>query len=145
MTKDFEKLLNCCIGIINNIRKSWSDDFIGDIFKKQLLLAQESFVMQEIDFAKLTDIEMKLLGFRNFDNKNKNLIPLWIFQLLPDDTELYCPLDNSYELKKDADDDTRLGITAYMLVSRLSLDKLTNNKQGGIYGNRLKKIIKNAN
>ena len=44
----------------------------------------------------------------------KFLVPLWLFNYLPDDMEMEC-IDGSIVKKKDADNDIRFGCVAYMI------------------------------
>lgn len=104
--------------ITGTLYDSWSGDFIKEgVFDKIKVLKTEVFWKETIDYAKLTHSDLRLLGFKPWDEKNDMLIPMWLFRLLPDDTKLYCPLtENETLLRKDADDDCRFGCSAFALL-----------------------------
>lgn len=115
MSNEFRLLCDYMRYIANTMNyTSWSDEMVGQEFREKIENAKQEFLKQNVDFTKLSDEEYKMLGFQDWDEETKNLIPLWLFRLLPDETPLrsFC---GSKELKKDADDDVRFGCTAYVL------------------------------
>jgi hypothetical protein len=88
----------------------------ADFFKKELMesIAKLKIPEGEIDFTELTEQEMRLLGFKDW-NEHHLLIPIWLFRLLPDSLELFSPLSYSFKTAGTADDDIRFGCVAYSL------------------------------
>lgn len=108
--------------------ESWDSDFIKKEMFERISKLKASFSSELIDWTTYTEDELRILGFRKWDDKGDWLIPMWLFRLLPDETLLYCPLAllycplesdttlNESILKKNADDDYRMGCSAYSLV-----------------------------
>ena len=49
-----------------------------------------------------------------WDDNADWLIPVWLFNLLPDGIKLFCPIDSTYETKsEDTEDDYRMGCVAW--------------------------------
>lgn len=94
---------------------SWSDSFFRKEFLERQKNAKTQFECQAIKWDEISNDEYKLLGFRDFDENTKNLIPLWLFKILPDDTKVIS-FSGNQETIKTADDDVRFGCTAFMLV-----------------------------
>lgn len=101
---------------------SWDDAFIRDELFKGVEKLKENLgaLSEDIDYQKLSEEDLTTLGFRKWDEYGDWLIPMWLFKLLPDDTQLYSPLVDSEKeinrsLRKDADDDYRMGLSAYAL------------------------------
>lgn len=71
-------------------------------------------------FKNLKEKEREELGFRTWskETKEKGLIPLYIFNLLDEDTELFCPFNKEFKIekKRNCDDDHRGGCVAYEFV-----------------------------
>ena len=116
MTQAFKTLVTY-MGYIANIQQyqSWSGDFVKEEYFAAIEKAKKAFSEENINFAELTKNELKMLRFVDFDKSNKNLIPLWLFRILPDHTKVKC-FNGKRTTVKDADDDVRFGCTAYMLI-----------------------------
>jgi hypothetical protein len=120
MTKSF-KILCKYMGYIGNTEyyPNWdrTANFLREHLDNKYKTAKEHFAKDkaEIDWGELTVEEYTLLQFIDFDENNKNLIPFWLFKILPDDTKLKCFSGEIIEAK-DADDDVRFGCTAYMIT-----------------------------
>jgi hypothetical protein len=72
------------------------------------------FIRNDMNIKELSDEEYRLLGFSMWDDNKDWLIPVWLFNLLPDGTRLYCPIDGTYSKKDDeTDDDYRMGCVGY--------------------------------
>jgi hypothetical protein len=98
--------------------KSWESDFIKEELFNGIDTIRDHFSREEIDYTGLSIDELKQLGFHAWDENMDMLIPMWLFRLLPDETSLYCPLNEDQDtvLRKDADDDYRFGCSAYCLA-----------------------------
>ena len=116
MTQAFKTLVTY-MGYIANIGQyqSWSGDFVKEEYFAAIEKAKKAFSEENINFAELTQDELKMLRFADFNEDNKNLIPLWLFRILPDHTKVKC-FNGKRTTVKDADDDVRFGCTAYMLI-----------------------------
>ena len=116
MTQAFKTLVTY-MGYIANIQQyqSWSGDFVKEEYFAAIEKAKKAFSEENINFAELTQDELKMLRFADFNEDNKNLIPLWLFRILPDHTKVKC-FDGEQTTVKDADDDVRVGCVAYMLI-----------------------------
>ena len=116
MTQAFKTLVTY-MGYIANIQQyqSWSGDFVKEEYFAAIEKAKKAFSEENINFAELTKNELKMLRFVDFDKSNKNLIPLWLFRILPDHTKVKC-FNGERTTVKDADDDVRFGCVAYMLI-----------------------------
>ena len=116
MTPAFKKLATYMSYIANVPQyESWSGEFVKKEYFDAIEKAKNSFSEEKIDFSELTEDELEVLRFRGFDDDNKNLIPLWLFRILPDDTKIKC-FSGEEKTVKDASDDVRYGCTAYMLI-----------------------------
>lgn len=114
MTKEYKHLANYATFLANTTNyDSWDNKSIGIELMENLDKLKDDFP-KDFNFNNLTDEELKLLRFRDFDDNSKNLIPLWIFRILDEDTKLIS-FSGKRCIKKDADDDIRYGCTAYML------------------------------
>ena len=91
MTQAFKTLVTY-MGYIANIGQyqSWSGDFVKKQYFDTIEKAKKAFSEENINFAELTKNELKMLRFVDFDKSNKNLIPLWLFRILPDHTKVKC-------------------------------------------------------
>ena len=72
-----------------------------------------------VDFKKVNkDIAVDCLLFGTLTKEkaedHKFLVPLWLFNYLPEDMELEC-INGNIEKRKDADNDIRFGCVAYMI------------------------------
>ena len=116
MTQAFKTLVTY-MGYIANIQQyqSWSGDFVKEEYFAAIKKVKKAFSEEDINFAELTKDELKMLRFVDFDKSNKNLIPLWLFRILPDHTKVKC-FNGERTTVKDADDDIRFGCVAYMLI-----------------------------
>jgi hypothetical protein len=115
MTKTFTTLATYMGWLANiGIYESWSGDFIKKELFSAFEHAKKEFAVnyEDLNFKELTSQELKLLRFADFDDNTKNLIPLWLFRVLPDDIKLESFRGETC-LKKDADDDIRFGCTVY--------------------------------
>ena len=119
MTQAFKTLVTY-MGYIANIGQyqSWSGDFVKKEYFAAIEKAKKAFSEENINFAELTKNELKMLRFVDFDKSNKNLIPLWLFRILPDHTKVKC-FNGERTTVKDADDDVRFGCVAYMLILKV--------------------------
>lgn len=116
MTPAFKKLATYMSYIANMQQyQSWTGDFVKKEYFTAIEKAKKAFSEEKINFAELTQDELKVLRFMDFDENNKNLIPLWLFRILPNDTKVKC-FDGEETTIEKADDDVRFGCTAYMLI-----------------------------
>jgi hypothetical protein len=96
----------------------WSNDFNHEDLKGYYNNIQEE--MSKIDFNKLTDDELRFLGFRSFSKDSKGtgyLVPLWLFRVLPNGTKLQSIIGRTVEVGKDyISNDVRGGNIAYSLI-----------------------------
>lgn len=69
----------------------------------------------KVNIAELTAEQMDDLGFIRWSEENPmRLIPLWLYQFLPDEIETECIDGEKFVLKRaDMDNDHRLGWLAY--------------------------------
>jgi len=96
---------------------SWDADFLKKELFDNISKIKEQFLKEKIDYTKLSVGDLGQLGFKLWDERKDMLIPMWLFRLLPDETPLYCPLTNDdLILRKDADDDSRFGCSAFALM-----------------------------
>ena len=95
---------------------NWGNDFNHEDLKKYYGKAQEQ--MSKIDFNKLTDDELRFLGFVKFSKESENYrVPLWLFRVLPNGTKLESIMGKTVEVGKDyIDNDVRGGCTAFALI-----------------------------
>ncbi|MCY9055979.1 hypothetical protein MOE90_20255 [Bacillus spizizenii] len=95
---------------------SWSNDFRHKDLKGYYEFVQKE--MSKIDFNKLTDEELKFLGFKKLSEKSEGyLVPLWLLRVLPKGMKLMSILGEIVEVGVDyIDNDVRGGCTAYMLI-----------------------------
>ena len=124
MTQAFKTLVTY-MGYIANTEQyqSWPADFVKAKYFITIEKAKKAFSKENINFAELTKDELKMLRFTDFNEDNKNLIPLWLFRILPDHTKVK-RLNGEQITVKDADDDALFGCVAYMLI----LEKEGNNQ-----------------
>ena len=128
MTKTFNTLATYMSGLANaTLYENWSGDFVKKEFFSAVEKAKERFglIYKDLNFEELTPEELRLLRFMDFDDDIKNLIPLWLFRILPDDTILR-EFSEKVSLKKDADDDVRFGCTAYRFVEKVEYPSALN-------------------
>lgn len=111
---------NVMIYLINEVactmEYNWSNDFNHKDLKGYYENVHEE--MKKIDFNKLTEEELKFLGFRKFSQNDENyLVPLWLLKVLPDGTKLQSIMGEIVEVGKDyINNDVRGGCTAYSLI-----------------------------
>lgn len=55
-----------------------------------------TFAKTEMNVEELTTEEYQALGFKLMGEEGDWAIPIWLFNLLPDGTKLYCPIDGSF-------------------------------------------------
>jgi hypothetical protein len=119
MTKTFKELSGYMAYIANSAggcHPEWKEGKAGEYMfearkdvKKHLSTNQTA-----LNFKKLGDIEKTMLGFAKWDEKGHWLIPVWLFNILPNETKLYDPISEEYETKSDeTNDDYRLGCVAW--------------------------------
>lgn len=100
---------------------NWSNDFAA----KQIKETHNSLSEQigEIDIGDLTSAQMDDLGFGRWSDENQmRLIPLWLFQFLPEIIESKCINGKSMLKKSDMDTDNRFGFLAYGIMPKDALD-----------------------
>lgn len=105
-------VMNCVATcIMYNKSGHWSDE----MFKKDIAEAFEKFTnLISIDPWALSSQDLKALGFCKWNN-NLFLIPIYLWNCIPDGTELYC-IDDTWRIKgvnTEGRPDTRFGMTAY--------------------------------
>ena len=73
---------------------------------------------EEIPFKTLTESDLRIMGFGEWDNeKHLFLIPLLLWEYIPDGTEVISIMDERYVKGKDKiSDDTRNGYLAYCIT-----------------------------
>ncbi len=92
---------------------SWSDEFAANRIRE--ISEDLSDSIGKINIAELTSIQMDDLGFGRWsEDSPMRLIPLWLFQFLPDEIESEC-IDGTKSVLKTAemDNDHRFGCLAY--------------------------------
>jgi hypothetical protein len=97
---------------------SWSNEFCRKENKDALDRAIEE--IRKIDFTQITEKEAEILGFRKFDEESYlYLIPLWIYDALPNGIELTSILGIRAIKGTDyVDNDVRMGCMGYGIVIR---------------------------
>lgn len=95
----------------------WSETFCMSEYQeycKKFL----SNLKDKIDFNTLTVEECNLLGFGRYsETSNLRLIPLYLYDVIPDGQELYCINGKKYIKGKDhIDKDIRGGYLAYGII-----------------------------
>lgn len=92
---------------------NWGDDFAA----KQIREIHENLKEKigSINISELTAEQMDELGFGRWSEENTmRLIPLWLYQFLPDEIETECIDGKKSRLKKsEMDTDNRYGMLAY--------------------------------
>lgn len=87
-----------------------------------LELAAEEVIKFDIDFTKLNEDERKMLGFRTWskDSEEAGLIPLYLVELIPGDTKVFCPLfeKSEPEFISRVNTDIRAGCIAYQFYRK---------------------------
>jgi len=126
MSESFKILIGYSTYLTNILNyDTWKDEEIGKKFREKEKTVkkgcQKKFLENEIDFSELSEKELQLLGFSTFNESCKNLIPPWIFRLLPNNTRLVS-FNGEMKIKKDADDDVRFGVTAYRLMGKMDYE-----------------------
>lgn len=117
MSENFKELVKLGLIITNTpIYENWSDKFkIEELNKrKEYVKTQLKGKLNGEYFKELSYTELNLLGFKAWTLENQQLIPFWIYEILDDDVDLYCPLSEEYMCKKYADNDERMGCVAFM-------------------------------
>jgi hypothetical protein len=98
----------------------WNDEFCA----KQIREIPELFAdkLQGLNISKLTEEEMKDLGFGVWDEDNPmRLIPLWLLKFLPDQIETESIGGEKKILEKSTmDNDHRFGCLAYGIIPALN-------------------------
>lgn len=105
--------------ILISMYKGWQEDkgFILD----ELFSYYRTFVnklKEEIPFETLTENDLRVMGFAEWDNeKHLFLIPLLLWEYIPDGTEVVSIMDEKLIKGKDnISDDTRDGYLAYCIT-----------------------------
>lgn len=95
--------------------KEWSDEFRTRQNKDALDVVYKE--LEKIDISKLTQEEAILLGFRRMDkDRDYFLIPIWIYNAIPDGTTLISIFEHRLIKGEDEIDmDTRAGILAFSI------------------------------
>lgn len=77
---------------------------------------KEKHGCKDVDPTKLTLKEMNRIGFGTWSDKTKSkLIPLWLFPFLIEEFESETINGEKVKLKKDMDDDHRMGFLAFLV------------------------------
>lgn len=119
MTKTYQELASMMAYIANSAggcHPEWKEGKAGEFMFEQREDVKRHLATNQValNFSKLTDKEKQTLGFAKWDDNNDWLIPVWLFNLLPDGTPLYSPTIKVYEIKdEETDDDYRLGVTGW--------------------------------
>ena len=91
-------------------------------YVKALELAVEEVIKFDIDFTKLNVDERTMLGFRTWSKESEEagLIPLYLVELIPGDTKVFCPLFDNSEPKYicKVDTDIRGGCISYQFYRK---------------------------
>ena len=102
--------------VLISMYKGWQEDkgFILD----ELFSYYRTFInklKEEIPFETLTESDLRVMGFGEWDNENHLfLIPLLLWEYIPDGTEVTSIMGEKYVKGKDKiSDDTRDGYLAY--------------------------------
>jgi hypothetical protein len=123
MSKNFTVVMkNVGNVLMNNIQmglfyEQWSDEFSYDEIKERYAKVKEELKGIIGDVTALSVDELKELGFKKWDEEsNLFLIPLWVFDLIPDGTELES-ISGGKAIKGlvDIDLDVRFGCIAWGL------------------------------
>lgn len=103
----------CC-----NAYTNWSDEFCRKETKNAYNRAIDE--IKKIDFSQITESEAEILGFRRFSSESYlYLVPLWLYEALPDGTELISIMgDKAVKGKDYIDNDVRFGCLGYGMIIR---------------------------
>lgn len=99
--------------------KNWQED--KEFMLDELFSYYRTFInklKEEIPFEMLTENDLRVMGFGEWDNeKHLFLIPLLLWEYIPDGTEVVSILGERYVKGKDKiNDDTRDGYLAYCIT-----------------------------
>jgi hypothetical protein len=125
MSESFKILVGYSKYLINIFNyDSWRDEEIEAELKEKEKQIKEDFqktiLENEIDFSELNEVELQLLGFSK--SGNDFYIPIWIYELLPDDTKLIS-FDGKIKIKKDIKFFyEKFGVIAYRLMGKMDYE-----------------------
>lgn len=97
---------------------SWDDKYSAEYIKKIPEIVQKELGLKTVDVSKFTSEQMDDLGFGRWEENNPmRLIPLWLFQFLPEEIETKDINGKTEILKKsEMDNDHRFGCLAYGII-----------------------------
>ena len=93
-------------------RYDWDGDYCK-IQAKEILNITSAFIKETIDWSELTSESAKLLGFVHWTDPDIWLIPLYLFDAVPEDFPVTDIFGKEHKFNKDLDDDIRCGCIAY--------------------------------
>ena len=105
--------------VLVTMYKNWQGDeefMLDELFSYYRTFTNK--LKEEIPFETLTENDLRVMGFGEWDNeKHLFLIPLLLWEYIPDGTEVVSILDERYIKGKDKiNDDTRDGYLAYCIT-----------------------------
>ena len=105
--------------VLVSMYKNWQGD--EEFMLDELFSYYRTFInklKEEIPFEMLTESDLRIMGFGEWDNeKHLFLIPLLLWEYIPDGTEVVSIMGEKYVKGKDKiDDDTRDGYLAYCIT-----------------------------
>lgn len=113
-TKKFEELQRT-INIANNTLAIEVAFNKANLDTTVLLGEYKNNHMKKYDLTELTSEQADILGMTRWDSENNRLIPLYLFNLLPDDLELTC-ISGEKKLVGNCNNDIRCGCVAYYVT-----------------------------
>lgn len=112
MYKNYKAMLSHTVGKIVAYKESWGDKFCRSEINK----CYESLVSEfrEIDFTKFTELELKELDFKYWDD-DLILMPVWAIDFLKPGMEVHSINDKEIIIREGdkLSKDSRFGSTAY--------------------------------
>ena len=105
--------------VLVSMYKEWQEDkgfMLDELFSYYRTFINK--LKEEIPFETLTENDLRVMGFGEWDNeKHLFLIPLLLWEYIPDGTEVVSIMDEKYVKGKDKiNDDTRDGYLAYCIT-----------------------------
>ena len=102
--------------VLVSMYRGWQEDkgfMLDELFSYYRTLINK--LKEEIPFETLTESDLRVMGFGEWDNENHLfLIPLLLWEYIPDGTEVTSIMGEKYVKGKDKiSDDTRDGYLAY--------------------------------
>lgn len=105
--------------VLVSMYKNWQEDkgfMLDELFSYHCTFTNK--LKEEIPFETLTESDLRVMGFGEWDNeKHLFLVPLLLWEYIPDGTEMVSIMGERYVKGKDKiNDDTRDGYLAYCIT-----------------------------